>query len=136
MQNTTNKLLMTAMLLGLSGACVAQADSTAINMPPVNTVGQPYLLAQSTIVSAGDTDKPTTNLRCSDSFQPVLRTSVAKTYLNEVAAISGIENNLQLRQRDYHIVGSLYMSNHGAIILGNSEVTANWQIWCQPIVRA
>lgn len=121
---------ITALLSVLGVTAANAADSTNVLRPHVAPVVQPYLLAQGSILrSTGSIDTPTTSKHCMPGTQPYLETSIIQTQLNSVAAIQGIQNSLQLRAEDYHIVGALYMSNQ---VLSNSYASANWQIWCQP----
>lgn len=107
------------------------ADSVNVPVPKVKNVSNPYLLAQGTIMqSYGNVDKETTNKRCTKGAKPLLRTSIIQTEINSIAAVQGIQNTLQLRAADYHIVGNLYMSNQ---VVSNSYASANWQVWCQPV---
>ncbi len=135
------KALLLITLLGLPSTLFAKtADSTSIVYTRFKQAASPYLLAQGTLNSNNPPVVPVnitaTNLRCDIDSYPKLMTSIVSTYENEFYATGGIVNSLALNG-NYQLVGSLYMSNRGAVGENNySPITVNWQIWCQPIDTA
>lgn len=123
-------IIIALLVLNSFSHSVLAADSTAVKRPHVHPKVEAYLLAQGSVTSAGQLERPTTNLRCGTGTKPYLRTSLNSTYVNSFYAIRGIVNTLAINTSNYHITGKLYMDNKGTY--DESSVTANWQVWCQP----
>ncbi|HTM63111.1 MAG TPA: hypothetical protein VL360_01265 [Gammaproteobacteria bacterium] len=132
MKHIMKAAIVSLSLLGLVNSTFA-ADATSIKHPTVNSALQSYMLAQGTVYGTGMLQTPSTNKRCAKGTNPTLTTSIVRTEQNNIAAVQGIVNTLQLNPSNYVIYGGLYMPNQA---VSNSYAIANWQIWCQPTATA
>src|SRR3990167_2414582 len=125
-------IIIALLVLNSFSHTVLAADSVRVPKPEVKAVITTFLLAQGSVSSSGPVDQQTTNLRCPNSTKPIFKSSIKETELNTIVIPEGLHNSLILTS-DYKMAGNLYMKNQS---YANGQLTANWQIWCEPTKTA